>query len=38
MTTLADFLEPIKVAGRPLAENCKGYLMDGTYSLNRLTA
>lgn len=30
MTTLADFLEPIKVAGTPLAESCKGYLMDGT--------
>lgn len=30
MTTLADFLEPIKIAGTPLAESCKGYLMDGT--------
>lgn len=30
MTTLADFLEPITVAGKPLAEGCKGYRMDGT--------
>ena len=30
MITLADFLEPIKVAGKPLDESCKGYLMDGT--------
>ena len=30
MITLDDFLEPIKVAGKPPDESCKGHLMDGT--------